>query len=32
MNELAGAFASLGLALDGLVTAILAPIIVAMWR
>jgi predicted murein hydrolase (TIGR00659 family) len=32
VNELAGTFAGLGLALNGLVTAILAPVLVAMWR
>jgi putative effector of murein hydrolase len=32
VNQLAGTFAGLGLALNGLVTAILAPVLVAMWR
>jgi predicted murein hydrolase (TIGR00659 family) len=32
VNELAGTFAGLGLALNGLLTAILTPILFAMWR
>jgi predicted murein hydrolase (TIGR00659 family) len=32
VNELAGTFAGLGLALNGLVTAVLAPLLIGLWR
>ena len=32
VNELAGTFAGLGLALNGLVTALLAPLLISLWR
>ena len=32
VNELAGTFAGLGLALNGLITAILVPLLVSLWR
>ena len=32
VNELAGTFAGLGLALNGLVTAMLAPLLIGLWR
>lgn len=32
VNELAGTFAGLGLALNGLVTALLAPLLIGLWR
>jgi putative effector of murein hydrolase len=32
VNELAGTFAGLGLVLNGLATAILAPMLMALWR
>jgi predicted murein hydrolase (TIGR00659 family) len=32
VSELAGTFAGLGLALNGLVTAILAPLLIGLWR